>query len=238
METQTKQYTPRVVRGRIELWVPHNDREIAFAYPSHGPDNYRNVGKSILDNNQSVANGDYTSSLLHSAYCDDFVLNEPEMKNVRETMKNRWLWVFNRNLWTNEGVYVIQDENAVGRSQELSVKDLEEMLKGGKEINGIRFSQDGKTRFAPKGSYDSGYTTPEKFVKDGFIVASCNQEGAEKLGEVASKFRNQPYIYTVNVEEGQNPEQRVSAVIGDDDGLWFYGSWCGSDRCLAFGVLK
>lgn len=227
METQAKQYTPRIEKGFTKLWVPHNDTEVAFAYPSFGPDNYRNVGKSILDNNQNVPTGDYTASLLHTAYCNNSVSNEPEMENVRETMKNRWLWVFNRNLWTDEGVYVLQDENAVGRSQELSVKDLEKMLKSG------------EARFAPKGSYDSGYTTPEKFAKDGFIVASCGVEGAEKLGEVSAKFRNQPYIYIVDVEEGKKPEQRVSAVDENDDRVGFDGvSWYGGSWFHAFGVLK
>lgn len=227
METQSKQYTPKIVRGRIELWVPHNDTEVAFAYPSFGPDTYRNVGKQILSNNQKVPTGDYTASLLHAAYCYKSVSNEPEMENVRETMKNKWLWIFNRNLWTDKGVYVLQDGNVIERSQELSVKDLEKMLKSG------------EARFAPKGSYDLGYTTPEKFAKDGFIVASCGIEGAEKLGEVSSKFRNQPYIYGVEVESGQKPEQRVSAVGGGGGRFWFNGNYWDDDGWLhAFGVLK
>ena len=45
---KTKVKTPRVIRGRTELWVPHSGEEIAFAYPSVGPDNYRDAGAEIL----------------------------------------------------------------------------------------------------------------------------------------------------------------------------------------------
>ncbi|PIN91551.1 hypothetical protein COU57_00180 [Candidatus Pacearchaeota archaeon CG10_big_fil_rev_8_21_14_0_10_32_14] len=181
------------------------------------------------------------ASLLHSAYCDDSVSNEPEFKNVREIMKNRWLWVFNRNLWTDKGVYVSQDDKAVGRSKQLDINELEKKLKGGRELSvgGIRFSQDGKTRYAPKGSYTSGDHTPERLSKDGFIIASCNQEGAEKLGEVSSKFKNNPYLYSLDISERQKPELRVSAVYGYFVGFRFDGGGRGGcGRVHGFGVLK
>ncbi len=240
METQTKSYESRVVRGRVELWVPHNNEEIAFIYPSVGPDTYKNVRKTILENGQKVPTGDYTASLLHSTYCDDSVANEPEFENVREIMKNRWLWVFNKNLWTENGVYVIQDLDTIWESQPLVMNELEKMLKGGKEINEVRFSEDGRVRFAPNGSYNLGVNTPENFAKDGFIIASCGVEGAEKLGEVSAKFRYHPRVYGVEIEKGQTPEQRLSVVDGDyGDRLIFLGDSFGdSGYCPSFGVLK
>src|SRR4030042_3164429 len=100
--------TPRIVRGRrgrIELWTPHNTGEIAHAFPAIGPDTYQNVGTKILKSGQKVPVGDYTAPLIHTAYCSQ-VKDEPEFENVREIMGSNWLWVFNRNGWTNEGVYV------------------------------------------------------------------------------------------------------------------------------------
>ena len=236
METKTA-YQPRVVRGRVELWVPHNGGEIAFASPSIGPTNYRNAGRLILENGQKVPTGDYTASLLHPAYCTN-ASNEPEFANVRDITKRNWLWVFNRDLWAENGVYVLQDEEAIGRSQPLNVKDLEKMLKNGEDISGIRFSKDGKARFAPKGSYTLGEHSSEAFAKDGFIIASCGQEGAEKLGEVSAKFRNKPYISGIEVQEGQTPEQRVSAVDEGDGRLCFFGSWSYLNVGHAFGVYE
>ena len=239
MAEQTgKAYQPRIVRGRIEIWTPHSNGEIAFASPAVGPANYINTGKQILDSNQQVPTGDYTSSLLHSAYCSD-AKNEPEFGNVRDLMRTNWLWIFNRNLWTENWVYVLQDTNATGRSQQLDEKDLEKMLKGGKDIFGISFSKDGKLRFAPKGNYVLGNHTPESLAKDGFIIASNGLEGAEKLGEVSAKFRNTPFVYGVEVQEGKASEQRVSAVDEDGGRLGFYGyNWSGNYDCHAFGVWK
>lgn len=236
METQVK-YKPRIERGRVEMWVPHNGGEVAFAYPSAGPNTYRNVGSQILKAGQQVPTGDYTSSLLHSAYCSD-ATNEPEFVNVRDVMKRNWLWVFNRNLWTPTGVYVLQDKDATGRSKPLNIRDLEKILKGGKDISGIRFSRDGRARFAPKGSYTLGNHTSESLAKDGFIIASNGLEGAEKLGEVSDKLRGNPVTYGVNIQEGQTPEQRVSAVGGYYVRLGFCGDWVDYDFGHAFGVLK
>jgi len=241
MESQTKTCTSEVKRlskvwaPDAELLVPHNNKRISFASPAFGPNNYINVGQEILSKNIKVPTWDYTASLLHPAYCNTEVADEPEFKSVRGIMKSDWLWVFNRNLWNKNGVYIFQDLKAIGRSQPLEINELEKMLKGGKEINGIRFSEDGVVRFAPKESYRLGEHTPESFAKDGFIIASCGQEGAEKLGEVSTKFKNKPSIYGVETEI---PEQRVSAVDEYVDWLWFSGyGFDDYGRGRAFGVL-
>ena len=146
---------------------------------------------------------------------------------------------------SKEAIYIVRNLNInknkkVKRSIEsLNVRDLEEKLKGGKEINKIRFSEDAKVRFAPKGSYGRGYITSEEFAKDGFIIASFNLEGAEKLGEVSTKFKNKPYLYSLNIEKGKSPELRFSTFgMGlNGDGLGVSGSDlvdCGDG--FAFGV--
>jgi len=221
-----------------KIIVPHNKGEIAFAYPSMGPNTYTQVGKDILDRKMKVPTGEYTASLLHAAYCDDSVKNEPEFQNIRQIMKDNWLWVFNTNLWTKDGVYVLSDLKAIGRSQQLNQKDLEKMLKGSKDINGIRFSKDQSVRFAPKGSYQLQAHTPESLAKDGFVIASYGVEGAEKLGEVSSKFKNKPYVYGV---ETDTAEQKVSALYAGSLGrrLNVGGNYFVDDRnSHAFGVLK
>lgn len=235
-----KKNSPRIERGMTKIVVPYEGKEVAFAYPSIGPNTYANVGKEILRQGMEVPKGDYTASLIHSAYCDDSVANEPEFQNIREIMKNRWLWVFNRNLWTKDGVYVLPDWEAIGRSQPLNQKDLEKMLKGSKELpNGVKFSKDGKVRFVPKESYKLETHTSESLAKDGFVIASYGKEGAEKLGEVSSKFKVKPYVFGVQTD---TPEQRLSALFaGSLDDRLVVGGDCfdvvGWDS-HAFGVLK
>jgi len=229
----------RVVRGRVKLWVPHNDGEIAFAFPAV-KGNYKKMGAKILADKQKVPTGDYTASLVHAAYCNSNVKNEPEFENVRDIVRDNWLYVFNKDLWTSKGVYVFKDLEATGLSKPLEVAELEEMLKGGKELSwgGIRFSQDRRLGFAPKGSYVLGDHTSESLAKDGFIIASCDIEGAKKLGEASAKFRSNPYTFGVDVQEGNVPQLRVSELGECDSWLRFGGyDWGDCSDYRAFGGL-
>lgn len=219
-----------------KLWTQHQAGEISFAYTPTGPNYYLAVGKQILDSNKKVPTGDYTASLLHAAYFGE-ARDGRGFGRVREIMKNNWLWVFNQNLWTPKGVYVVQDVNAVGRTMPLDISHLEGILNGGEELSwgGIRFSKNKGIRFAPKGSYQHGEMTPEQFAKDGFILASLGVEGAEKLGEISSTFNRNPFSYTLNLDKGQ--ELRISSVGGGVCNLWFSGSSLDDDDTShAFGV--
>lgn len=209
METQNK--TPRVDRT-VKLWTPHNGGEAAFAPLIRG--NYRNVGKQILESNQAVPTGDYTASLVDTAYFSPEVANDPEFKAVRDAVKNDWLWVFNVNTWTDKGLYSMKDLEAVGRSDTTSVEQLEAMLKDGKELSwgGIRLSKDGRVGFAPKGSYRLGEHTSDSLAKDGLVVVTYDEKGAEKIGRLSTKFKYNPKTWGIEVGEGKAPEKRVSAL--------------------------
>ena len=226
--------------GITKIVVPHEGEDVVFAHPSVGPDTYLNVGKRIIEQGMNVPTGDKTASLLHSAYCVPELKDEPEFEDIREIMRNAWLWVFNRNLWTSEGVYVVQDLKAIGKSQPLNQNELEKMLEGGKNLGGVRFSKDGKIRFASKGSYQLKIHTPESLAKDGFMVASYGIKGAEKLGEVSRKFRLKPRVDFLETNER---EQLLSALgerrllVDGRLGVSGYGMGGGGDG-LAFGVLK
>lgn len=166
------------------------------------------------------------------------VYDEPEFDNVREIMKNLWLWIYNQNGWTDKGVYVVQDTEASGVSKPLNYTNLEKMLKGAEEIDGVRFSKDGSVRFAPKETYQLGDHTHESFAKDGFVRASVGIVGAEKITEVSKKFKYNPITLDYTIEEGQKPELRVPA-FRDNGGyrLNLYGYYFEDYVSFAFGVL-
>ena len=236
METMAN--TPRVVRGRVELWTPHNGGEVAFAPLIRG--NYRNVGAQILANNQRVPTGDYTASLTDTAYFSPEVADEPEFEAIRDDIKSDWLHVFNVDTWTDKGVYSMKDLEAKGRSDTTSIKQLEAMLKGGKELSwgGIRFSQDGLVGFAPEGSYKLGEHTAESLATDGLVVVTYSVDGAKKIGRLSTKFRYNHRTCGVKVQEGQAPEKRVSALGCGGDGLLVGGYGFGVVACRASGVLN
>ena len=247
-------YKPRIVRGRepIEIWVPHEDKEIAFAHHEYGPDIYRDVANQIFKNKQKVPIGDYIVSLLYPAYCDKKVRKVKEFTNVRDTLHDDHLWVFNVNAWTNKGVYVIMDLEAKGRGLRVDINELEKALENGKDINGVRFSKDNLVRFAPKETYKFGCHTPDSLSKDGFIIASFGEEGAKKLAEVSSKFEENIFISGYYyAHQGDKISQRVSSLNTSHDdynALMFSGNtyddweewddWDGSRKYYAFGIIN
>jgi len=245
----TETITPRIERIKkvytpdAKLYVSHGKEEIAFASPAFGPNTYQSVGKAILGNGFKVPTGDYTASLLHPAYCNPQFSNEPEFKFVRGLMRSNWLWVFNQNLWTDKGVYVIQDLEAKGKSEPFDLKKLKTLerlvnAKGVTEANGVRFSKNGQVRFAPLSTYQLGDHTAQSLSEDGFVIAGYDVEGAKKLAEIASKLKNNPITYGVNAFEGNQPELEVSALIELANGLRVGGDdWSGDDRSHALGVF-
>lgn len=239
---------PRVEGRMAELIVPHReivhrDVELVFVYPSFGPHNYRTIGKKILEKGLSIPTGYQTASLLYGAYNS----SELEFRGVQDIIDNNMLWVFNRNLWTHEGVYVAHDPEAIGISWALDRDELEERLRSGREVDGVRFSEDRSVSFAPKESYKLGDHTPESLSKDGFMVASFGPEGAEKIGEVVSKFGCKPQTGGTNLIKGSkseySPEYSVSILrnctCAGESKLYFEGYFgLDGDYGCAYGVQK
>ncbi len=222
---------PRVIRGRTELIVSHKDTGLSFIHPPEGPNTYQNVGEYIINKHLELPTGDQIASLVYAA----FNSQEQEFRNIQDLMKNQWLWVFNRNLWTPEGVYVVQYPK--GTNQPLNQSDLENRLNG-KEINRVRFSEDETIRFAPKESYHLENHTSQSLAEDGFIIASFGKEGAEKLSKVSEKFREEPYVWGTQTD---SPYQTVSALGSSWGGhrLLVVGDLHGDNRNgCAFGVQK
>lgn len=176
MGNQT-QKTSYVIRRIVEL----GQGEQIPIHRAFGPQAYQAVGQEIIESGFRVPAGYKTAPLVHAAYCSP-AKDEPEFKNVRELVRNRWLWVFNQNIYTPEGMYSIHDEKAHGRSETFKVKALEKMLKGGKEHNSIHFSKDGRVAFAPVGSYTLGKQTLQSLITQGDVIAQYGIHGAQLLG--------------------------------------------------------
>jgi len=128
------EHIPRIERGSTKIIVPHIEGEIKFIHPSLGPDSYQTVGRQILGSNLQVPDGNHTASLLHASYCSA-AQSEPEFEAVRDLMKKERLWVFNRNLWTSAGLFVVRDYQVIGLAEELNPTYLDSRLEGGKELS-------------------------------------------------------------------------------------------------------
>lgn len=202
--------------------ISHENRTIEFLAPCIGPEKYRSIGLAITDHNFKVPIGDYNVSLLHSAYCDPRTKNDQISEYIRAVMKDNWLWVFNQNLWTDRGVYVILDPRVNGRNDTFPLNELEQMVSvsnGATEVDGVRFSADRSVRFAPKRTYGFGEHTPRALKRNGFIIASYDLNGAEKLAEVASTFNQFPVIYGTEIPSEDQPQLRVGSLGNDENRL-------------------
>lgn len=197
--------------------VPYEEKElISFAYPpfcSSDADNYRSVGAKILQKELTMPTGNQIAALVYAAYCIPEFYKEIEFRDVRVMMTCEPLWVFNKNVWTDEGVYVFYDKEAKGLSKNLEVNELEKILEDAKNINGIRFSNDGKVRFASKETYKLEDNTPDELAQNGFVIASYGRKGAGNLAEVSSTFQKKAFVHGLDIEKGQKSEQRVSALF-------------------------
>ena len=213
-----------VKRARVEIYIPFKDTEIVFAYPSFGPNNYKNVRSQIKEAKLSLPTSEETAYFLNTAYTDDDVKNTPQFSDVRSIMMTRWLWEFTRGLWIpGDDIYLYDDIDG-----EKDEKYLISRLESG----------DNSVRFVSKG-FKLGQQTSIELGKNSYIVARYGEEGAERIAKVAEKFRKHPYLY--GLENVSIPTQRVSA-LGEglnDDRLYVYGDDLddGGDG-VAFGVLR
>lgn len=229
--------------------------------------------------------GDKMASLVYRAKkfwmeeSADNVLSD-RVWHLFNTMRNGVYYIYNRNLWTDRGVYVVLDPRAVGSSRQLDVRDLEKKLKGGKELPcGVRFSRDKKVRFAPEGSYrlkivprfehidravggpfsipckvrnlpDTArgeFSASSDFARDGFVIASFGEKGAENMEYVAQNS-GCTCLRTAgkNIKKGEQPVQTVSAFgLFSLSGLFDSSiNYCRrkppyfTTDCFSIGILK
>lgn len=257
MAAETTQ-TPRIERIEkvwtpdAKLWTPHEDGETVFAFPSFGPGIYLDVGQRVLSNNLQTPVGEHSSDLVHAAYCGPEMVEDkpfrdsPPVANVRDIMRNDWIWVARRKLWTPEGfgklgagIFSVYDEKGIGLSKELVISELEEELKNSVELReGVISTPNGRVRFASESSYTLGDHTHDSIEDDGNVITDYGVEGAGRLSDVSRVIGGNPYVYGLDVSQLKKPEQRVSAL--GEDGGWLHvrGDFGGSGNGHAFGVLK
>lgn len=209
------EFKPEIVRKMSEIWVRHGEGKIAFAHPVIVGGSYDDCKRKIVKRGLEIPTAEQTISFIHSLakyYKHD---NSPEIDDFRKILYDEGVLIFNRNYWTPEGVYVLQDQDL--ETKRPSKEDLEEMLKDGEEISRVRFSRDGRLRFAPSSSFKLEYQNPKTILNNGFIIASFGLEGTKKLAETSTNllslqgykilvkvtpdinfFDNRPYSYLLS----------------------------------------
>ena len=217
MKVETGNRNARVEKGIEKLIIPY--KELIFIYPASGPNTYINVGNEIESQGLIRPTAEETAYLLHSTYFDSDVKDTIEFKEIKDIIKNRWLWEFTRQLWTPKGVYIYDDR----KGKEKDEKHLKDKL-GSKEVNHVVYSDDNTLRFVPRQFIRLGDCSPSDLAISPYIQArQSGEEGAEKLADISKIFKNNTRVFGLIVNEST---QRVSAL---------YSYWYG-DRLSVDGV--
>ena len=190
-KTQTKEL--RVEEARTKLIAEHRGEDLTFLHPSYGPDTYFNVRDSIQNAGLSLPTMAETASLVYTAFNSE----DKYSKEVKQILQDRWLWAFDKNLYTSKGVYIYPE--LISNREDLEESELVKKLE----------ANDKSIRFVPFGFKTESMTSME-LAKNAYLKALAGDEGAEKLAEIADKFENKPYLWALT--SVNQPETRVSAV--------------------------
>ncbi len=97
---------------------------------------------------------------------------------------------------------------------------------------------DSNVKFVPFG-FKTGKQSIKELEENSYIIARYGKEGAEKIAEIASNYKNQSYIHSF---DSVNEEKIKMSILGEgwnfSKGLVVYGNLSGSSEGRVFGILK
>lgn len=200
--------------GRRKLIVPPKKRTLEFVYPSYGPGSYFDVEKAIKrDGCKTPSMAEIASLLNATSPCMDIT-------------SDKILWAFTGNLYvSNEGVYIQDNPQVANGKLLMDRKSLVEKLESG----------DKSVRFVPTG-FRTGNHTPRQLEESSYIIALAGEEGAEKLAEVASRYRFGLYLHAFAYVREERVEVSALTMGYCSLKLNTEGSWDHFEEGHSFGV--
>ena len=215
----------RVEEQRTKLFAPHSGGELTFLHPPYGPDIYANVGLAIAKDNLKRPTMAETASLVDAAFNSD----DGYSTEIKDIMRQAWLWAFTGTLYVpKEGAFIQDDPETRDGMPFMDRESLEQKLN----------AKDPSVRFVQFG-YPIGEMSPLELAKNPYVVGLAGEEGAEQLARVADKYSDKPYLWSFESVDGN--VIRVSALnSGDLDRRLSVGGDLHGDDWVgrAFGVFK
>ncbi|MEK6848841.1 MAG: hypothetical protein AABX65_04380 [Nanoarchaeota archaeon] len=191
------------------------------------------------------AEGVELALLAYGAYHADEQKDNKEWEEVKKLFKNNYIRVPARTLWIPQeyaktvesgGVLVERDTQGNGLNTKMEIPNIKKWIK---DDYGIYISQDKNQKFIPFGSYTLGVHTKESFAKDAYTISVLSKEGAGIFAQTVEYAGLKPWIWGVDIQKIESPEQRVSLLFGGVSGLYLGGDVRSDDGDYrAFGVRK
>lgn len=210
--------------------IPHKGGNLTFQHPAFNG-YFGKVAESIEKSGLIKPTSSETASLIYDAFQNKEGKYESEIIKILE---DAWFWEFTINHYLpksneeiNNGVILHpaefdKDGNIISDKNNL-IKRLE--------------NNDPNVKFVPFG-YKIGEQNPFELMKNSYIVARYGEEESQKIAEIASKYKSNPKLFTL--DNSINEEKiRISALLGLwglGDRLYVNGGWDDLSNGHSFGV--
>jgi len=188
--------------------IPHEKGTLTFQYPSF-KGTYGKVAELIDSEGLKRPTSPEIASLVYDAWKNPKGEGESEILKI---LKNNWFWEFTGNFYlpksneeVNNGVIIVYNPDI--KNGVLSM-DKSSLIK---RLN----ENDSDVKFVPFG-YKTETQTPNELEKNSYIIARYGEEGAEKIAEVSSKYKVNPYLFSFKSVDEER--QRMSALSDGWDG--------------------
>tara|TARA_Y100000310_G_scaffold272474_1_gene287443 strand:- start:11139 stop:11882 length:744 start_codon:yes stop_codon:yes gene_type:complete len=210
MALNEKQYGTR----RGEIGVPHRGKVLNFMLPPYGLDNESNLGQYLEQAGLRKPTMAELASFTHSIF-HDYPRPISEWKRGGTEDNHVWardvamggnrtctstgaLYVPGDGVYFQDGVEIFQDYGEIkGRVPSMNKSDLVRRLEEG----------DPSVRHIPFG-YKNRSMSPRDLARSEFLIGLTGPEEAEKLAEVASKLRHDPFLFANPYSLGLVPEDQ------------------------------
>ncbi len=214
--------------------IPHEEGTRSFQYPAFRG-GYGKVAEQIDKDGLQRPTSPETASLVYDAFQNP--KGEYESKIIK-ILKDRWLWEFTGNLYLpksneeiNNGVILETNPKITNGRLNMNRKSLIERLQ----------DNDSLVKFVPFG-YKIGEQTNSELRKNPYMIARYGEEGAEKIAEVAGKYKKNPFLGNFEfVDESFDRDGKTKmSILNDHLGLskLLIDGWGDIDDGYAFGVCK
>lgn len=188
-----------IKEGKTYLTVPHKGGKLTFQYPAF-MGYAQDVANEIDEKGLRRPNSPETASLVYDAFQNSKGKYESEIVNILE---NYWFREFTGNLYLPESNEEINNGVIIDNSPKLEDGKIFVINYKNNLIKKLH-ENDPNVKFVPFGFKTGGQSLIE-LKKNPYIIARYGEEGAEKIAEVASKYKLNPnlqsFIHPINKEE-------------------------------------
>lgn len=188
--------------GNYLTGIPHEGGEITFRHPKF-KGIYSTIAEDIDKEGLKRPNSTEIASLVYDAFQNKEGQYESEIIDI---LNDRYFWEFTGNLYLPKS----NDEVNNGIILENNPKIVNEKLNMDKNslIKKIQ-DNDLNVKFVPFG-FKIGEQTSKQLGKNPYLIARYGEEGAEKIAEIASEYRSDPRLFSL--DSVKKKKVRMSAL--------------------------